>query len=159
MKTFCFAVLLATVTLGCSTTADPPESATSLSVADETAIRTVIDGFGQAFGANDVAGIVAYYADDFVGISSTALVGKSAAQDLFETFTFSSFDQTIMRLEGSGHLAYAWVEYKGEFTPPGGDPVIEQGNSLWVLRKNSEGVWQLVANGYQGAPISEPEEE
>jgi ketosteroid isomerase-like protein len=159
MKTICVAVLLAIVTLGCSRTAGTPEWAPNLSLANETAVRSVIDGFGQAFGSNDAAGVAAYQADDFVAIEPTALVGKNAAQEMFETVTLSSFDQTIMRIDGSGHLAYAWVEYEVGFTPPGGNAVIEQGNSLWVLKKNSEGVWQMVANCYKGEPISVPEGE
>ncbi|NNM05864.1 MAG: DUF4440 domain-containing protein [Gemmatimonadetes bacterium] len=159
MKTICVAVLLATVTVGCSRTAGTPEWAPNLSPADETAVRSVIDGFGQAFGSNDAAGVVAYYADDFVVIEPTASVGKSAAQETSGTITVSSFDQRIMRIDGSGHFAYAWVEYEVGFTPPGGNAVIEQGNSLFVLKKNSEGVWQMVANGYKGEPISVPEGE
>ena len=65
--------------------------------------------------------------------------------------TYTSINSTVMRLEGVGDLAYAWTTFEGRYNRADGAPWAQNGNSLWVLKKNADGRWQFVASGFRAA--------
>ena len=153
MKSFRFALLLTVALLGCSSPPQSVDSPAGLTAEDETAIRSILDGFDRAFAANDMTAAVTDYADDYVEMRSAAIVGREAAQEVYEAFTitFTATSSTVMRLEGVGNLAYAWTTFENRYDGADGAPRAQSGNTLWVLKKNPEGRWQVVASGFQAA--------
>jgi uncharacterized protein (TIGR02246 family) len=144
-------MLIAIVSAGCAPA--PAAGPAGLAPADETAIRAIIADWDRAWSMNDASAAVAHYADDYVEMRATAVVGRDAARAVYEGFavTYTSSTSTVKRLEGVGHLAYVWADYNARFTNSAGAARQQRGNLLWVLKKDDAGAWRIAASGSQAA--------
>ena len=157
MRQLRFLILFALVGTACSPSSKSASSGAEFTAEDEAAVRTVVDDFSRAWLANDYASVVALFTPDMVETLPVANVGRVAALERYKgfgvNFTSGTFD--VKRLEGSGSLAYAWVEFSGRYTTDSGNRGMESGNNLWVFRKGPDGKWEIAASAYQG--VSRPD--
>jgi uncharacterized protein (TIGR02246 family) len=150
MRVIGWALALTAGVLACAASDD---ATTALSAADEAAIRSLIDEWGNAWVAGDPGAVVALYTDDFVEARPTAVVGRQAILDSYQGFT-SSYTEvipTVRHVEGVGNLAYAFIEFQNRYTREDGSRRIQIGTGLWVLKKDSEGRWRFAASGWQSS--------
>ena len=122
----------------------------SLSAADEAAIRAVDDAWGKAATAGDGNAIAALYTDDAVLYPPMeAVVNGAAAKKYWTDFTagYSSEAQlTTSSVEGRGDLAYATGTYRMTVTPkkPGAKAMPpEEGKYVEVMKKQADGSWKI----------------
>ena len=157
MKQLRFLLLFALVGTACSPSARSASATAEFTADDESAIRGVVGQFERAWVANDYASVVALMAPDHVETLPVARVGREAALERFRGFgvDFVSGTFDVKRLEGSGGLAYALVEFSGRYTTDSGAGGTESGNDLWVFRKGPDGKWAIAASAYQG--VSRPD--
>jgi len=157
MKQLRFLLLFALVGTACSPSSRSASATAEFTADDETAIRELVDEFGRAWLADDYAGVVALFTPDHVETLPVASVGREAALERFQGYGvhFTSGTYDVRRLEGSGSLAYAWVEFNGRYTTASGDRRTQSGNDLWVFRKGPDGKWKMAASSYQG--VSRPD--
>jgi uncharacterized protein (TIGR02246 family) len=157
MRRLRFLLLLALACTACSSSSRTASAAAEFTADDETAIRTLVDEFSRAWLANDYASVVALFTPDMVETLPVARVGREAALERFRGFgvDFVSGTFDVKRLEGSGGLAYALVEFSGRYTTDSGAGGTESGNDLWVFRKGPDGKWAIAASAYQG--VSRPD--
>jgi uncharacterized protein (TIGR02246 family) len=157
MKQLRFLLLFALVGAACSPSSKAANAAAEFTADDESAIRGVVGQFERAWVANDYASVVALFTPDHVETLPVAGVGREAALERFKgsgvNFTEGTYD--VKRLEGSGDLAYAWVEFNGRYATASGDKRTQSGNNLWVFKKGPDGKWALAASAYQG--VSRPD--
>jgi uncharacterized protein (TIGR02246 family) len=157
MRQLRFLLLFALVCTACSPSSNTASAAPQFTADDEAAVRTVVDEVGRAWVANDYASVVALFTPDMVETLPVASVGREAALERFKgyglNFTAGKYD--VKRLEGSGSLAYAWVEFNGRYTTDSGVGGMESGNNLWVFKKGLDGKWEIAASAYQG--VSKPD--
>ncbi|MCG6954954.1 MAG: DUF4440 domain-containing protein [Gemmatimonadetes bacterium] len=157
MKQLRFLLLFALVGAACSPSSKAANAAAEFTADDESAIRGVVGQFERAWLANDYASVVALMVPDHVETLPVAGVGREAALERYQGFgvSFTSGTYDVKRLEGSGDLAYAWVEFNGRYTTDSGVGGMESGNNLWVFRKGPDGKWAIAASSYQG--VSKPD--
>lgn len=137
----------------CAPSEAPPEPPAGLSADDEASIRALVDEWDRAWEANDPSRVVALLSDDYVEALATAVVGREAALERYRSFTqtYDMVRSTVMRLEGEGDLAYAWIEFNGRYARADGTRMEQRGNVLWVLRREEDGNWRFIASGFQAA--------
>ncbi len=114
-----------------------------------------------AFRARDPARIAALYAEDAVfftpgrsPVVGREAVGRVMAEDLEDPgFSLELADQET-RVSASGDLACTRGTFRASFTnPQTGEVQTIGGNYLQVLRKNSDGSWEIVEDiSSPGAP-------
>lgn len=148
--TRCAIVLLAAMSLACSTEADAPTSPQPFTAADDAAIRSLIAEWDRAWAAGDYEAVVAMYTEDYVEILANAVEGPEGALARYQNFTitYSETSSEVRRLEGRGDLAYAWVSFGGRFMNADGERRVQSGNSLWVLKRDAEGEWRFAATAF-----------
>lgn len=113
---------------------------------DEHAIRDLIEAWMTASRAGDTATVLSLMTDDVVFmVPGREPFGKQA-------FAESSKGMQGMTLEGSadirelevlGDWAYVRNFIDITITPPGGKPTRRSGYTLTILRKGTDGKWQL----------------
>jgi uncharacterized protein (TIGR02246 family) len=152
MKKLCPALCLTVAVVGCAPAPDAPDA---LTAEDEAAIRSLISDWDASWTDGDPTTTAPLYADDYVEMRATAVVGREAAQEMisgfWESITYSDVSSTVMRLQGLGDLAYAWTEIDNRYTTEDGERRIQRGNVLWVLKKDASGHWRFAAGGFQAA--------
>ena len=120
--------------------------------ADVAAIQALTEAWCTAVEANDVAGIVALYADDIVRMAPDvpAVRGKQAIEEIyrgvFELFSVG----LIWPVEGTEEIIVAdgWAFHLSEYilktTPKaGGETTEERGKIIEILRQQPDGSWML----------------
>ena len=146
-------IVLSIALMSCAPAPPAEQGSAPLTPEDEAAIRGLVSGFDAAFMADDMAAVTALYADDYVEMRPTALEGRDRALEAYRrsTNTYSFVASTVRRIEGSGSLAYVWVEFEGRFSREDGSQRLQNGNTLWVARKGPDGTWRFAASGFQSA--------
>jgi len=113
---------------------------------DERAIRDLVATWMAASQAGDVATVLGLIADDVVFmVPGRKPFGKDA-------FAAASQSMKNVRFEGSydireikvlGDWAYLRNHLTVSVTPPGGEPMRHAGDTLSILRRQSDGKWVL----------------
>jgi ketosteroid isomerase-like protein len=147
-------LLMVVAAIAACTPADTTTTeAAGLSAADETAIRTLIrtaytpENWGNCGSWNDFTA-----PDIFV---ANARGDEGVAEDVAgcEQFltnnplTFSSMTPTVLRVEGSGNIAYALTRFEARYETADGFLGTQSGHALWVMRRGDDGGWLRVAHG------------
>lgn len=149
-------LVLAIALAACMAQADTDmstQTGAALSAADEAAVRSVIQGaytaenWGNCGSWTDITS-----PDIFV---ANARGDEGIAEDIAgcEQFmantplTYSAMTPTVLRVEGSGDLAYAVTAYEARYETPDGFLGTQAGHVLWVLRRGDDGAWLRVAHG------------
>ncbi len=115
--------------------------------ADERAIRDLVDSWMTATEAGDTATVLGLMTDDVVFmVPDQEPFGKAAFEStsaaLEDVHIEGSVD--IQELEVVGDWAYLRTYIEMTMTPTdGGDTVRRSGNTLTILRKESDGRWRL----------------
>lgn len=113
---------------------------------DEDAIRELVETWMSASKAGDLATILDLMADDVLFMTASGEpFGKDQFRHDFETMKAAMFDGRASIEEIRVAADWAWVRNHIDLTitPPGGLPIRRSGYSLTILRKGSDGRWQL----------------
>lgn len=125
------------------------EEPAGLSAEDEAAIRALVEQWDRNV-VEDFSNNADLFTDDYVEMRSTGVEGKEAARELYAGFgsDWSESVTTVRELEGRGDLAYMWVSFTGRYANADGERRLQNGNSLWVLRKGTDGQWRFSRSGF-----------
>jgi uncharacterized protein (TIGR02246 family) len=96
----------------------------------------------------DVEGLLALTADDVVFLTpGNQPVGREQFADgLRAVFAKARIEpkQTIKEIQTFADVGYAWSELSVDLTPKDGGPKVHnQGHTLTVFRRSTQGVWQI----------------
>lgn len=118
---------------------------------DEAAIRAVLAEWDRLASANDWIATTEYMTEDYVEARPTAVEGRQAARERYEAMSvqYSAMQSTVKKIEGSGDLAYVYSSFEGRYTRDDGSQVSQRGNSLWVMKRTTEGEWRVAGSGWQ----------
>jgi uncharacterized protein (TIGR02246 family) len=113
---------------------------------DERAIRDLVATWMAASQAGDVATVLGLMADDVVFmVPGREPFGKeafaAASQSMKDVRFEGSYD--IREIKVAGDWAYLHNYITISITPPGGESVRRAGDTLSILRKQSDGKWVL----------------
>jgi len=117
---------------------------------DEAAIREILQRNEVSWNAADPEAVLEDYADDIVQMppEEPAIDGKEALRASWREFldaNTSAWDLTVEDIEISGDLAFARGGYTATTTEKDdGEVEEEEGNSVFVLRRGSDGTWRIV---------------
>jgi ketosteroid isomerase-like protein len=107
---------------------------------DQAQIRERSDAFVKAFNGNDVAQVLAFYAENsvFMPPNQPIIRGKDALKTFYDDLLKSG--ATNLRLEvtevsGHGPLAYQNGTYEMDLKPASGTPTRDRGKYVFILRK------------------------
>jgi len=135
---------------GFALTACTPAPPMSDPAADLAAITAVREGYAAAFKAGDAAKVASYLTADAYDMENAmeTMVGSQA----FETGLRGMMEQfaadiaiTSEKTDVSGDLAYDRGKYRTALTPKaGGNPMVEEGRYLVVLKRQADSSWKLV---------------
>jgi len=122
---------------------------------DERAIRDADAATLKAAQANDVDRAVANYADDGDWLPPNAPIvhGKTAIRAGWAKLIGNpgfTIDWQINKVEigRAGDLAYTIYTYQMSLDGPNGKPITDQGKDMAVWKKQSDGVWKMVADTF-----------
>jgi uncharacterized protein (TIGR02246 family) len=120
--------------------------------ADVAAIQALVEAWGAAIEAGDVAGVVALYTDDIVRMSpdAPAIRGKQAIEAIylgvFEQFSVG----LIWPVEGTEEIIVAddWAFHLSEYTlkvtpKAGGETIEERGKIIEICQQQPDGSWKF----------------
>jgi len=130
--------------------AEVSRPATPSTAQDEAAIREILQRNEDSWNAADPEAVLKDYAEDIVQMppEEPAIVGKEALRASWREFldkNTSVWDLTTEDIQISGDLAFA----RGAFTSSNtekedGEVEEEEGNTVFVLRRESDGTWRIV---------------
>lgn len=136
-------------------------SNTSLTAADQSAIRQLVDAQLKAANARDWAAWAAVYAQDAILLppNGPSVQGRPAIQAWLAMLPpTSDFRFQEAELDGRADLAYVRGTYSLMITLPGATaPVKEQGKFLQIYRKEADNAWKLARDSFSpDAPLTMP---
>jgi len=119
--------------------------------ADLAAIAAVRDGYAAAFKAGDAARVASYLTADANDMENgiETMVGAAAVEAGLKGMMAEMASQDIVitseKADVEGDLAYDRGTYRTTMmAKAGGDPVIDEGRYLVVLRRQADSSWKLV---------------
>ncbi len=142
-------ILLLTVgVLACAPAGDAPPAFTP---EDDAAIRALIDEWARTWVDGDTEATVALLTEDYFEARSTAIDSRAAALERYAPFSgsYTQVTPTVLRVEGVGDLAHAWMGFENRYTTEEGERRIQTGNGLWVVKRMPDGQWRFAASGWQ----------
>lgn len=152
-----FAAVLCTAILGCATPQAPAEAGRGHSAAHQADEQAILDLEQRVFDAQisgDLDAWLGLFADDAIVMvpNLPALTGKAAIRKwnapYFEQFHLHE-ESDEREVEVAGDWAYIRAHWTWTLTPKsGGEPVIDTGNSIWILRRQSDGSWKIARGIY-----------
>jgi uncharacterized protein (TIGR02246 family) len=113
---------------------------------DEKAIRELIDKWMAASRSRDLETVLSLMADDVVFmVPGKEPFGKEAFSATSREMANATIDGTseIQELKVLGDWAWLRNRLRITVTPPNGEPMVQSGYTLTILRKNSSGTWLL----------------
>ena len=117
---------------------------------DEQAIRDLVALWHSATAKGDVDTVLGLMAEDvvFLVAGKEPMRGRGAFEQslraLLKQYRIESWGE-IQEIEVSGSLAYSWAKLKVQVIPlSGGTAPVREGNTLSILRKESQGSWMIV---------------
>lgn len=148
------ALALAGFAVACAPASEPPADAPEFTAEDEAAIRGMWDVWGEAWVNEDVDALVSLVTPDYVEARATALVGPDALGEMIQNTNadYTSIETTVERVEGDGDLAWAWVSGTNRYMRrQQGDHRVQNWNSVWILKRGSDGEWRFAGTGWGAA--------
>lgn len=150
-----FALSLFLITLACIVTSCAP-SGTSDSLASGAATIQALDEQWSATAArNDLAGTVAFYADDAVLLPPNAPIAKDAKSireswaTLLSPNTALSWKVSKAEVAKSGELGYIYGTYQLSIKDPKlGSSFNDTGKLVEIWKKQSDGKWKCIVDTY-----------
>lgn len=137
---------LALLTGSCAPTAAPDVRAT-----EEAAIRATDEQWSATAAKNDLAGTVAFYADDAVMLPPNAPIAKDAKgihdawAGLLNPHTALSWKLTKVEVAKSGELGYLYGTYELSMQEP---VVHDTGKMVEVWKKQADGKWKCIVDTF-----------
>ena len=132
--------------------------------ADIQAIKDIVADCNAAANASDADRVLVHYADDAVVMPANAPadIGKEVIQAKARQVYGEATPQeelVVEDVEISGDLAVARVTWSGIFTPNDGSKPWEQnGNWIWVFKKQSDGVWKVTYSIWTNETLVRPQQ-
>ena len=127
---------------------------------DEQAVRDLVGLWHRATAAGDVDTILGLMTDDVVFLvpGQPPMRGRSAFERglraLLERNRIESTGE-VQEVEVSGNLAYCWTKLTVRVVPlAGGNQMVRAGNTLSILRRQSNGSWAMTRDANLLAPTS-----
>jgi len=130
---------------------------------DAAAIQKLDEQWSATAAKNDLAGTVAFYADDAVLLPPNAPVATSAKAirdswaGLLGPNTAVSWKVTKAEVAKSGELGYLYGTYELSIRDPkGGLPVHDTGKLVEIWKKQADGNWKCIVDTYNSdlpAPV------
>lgn len=146
----------------CSAPPSAPPS-TTFTDADRAAIEALADVYFQGLVDEDWTAAASVFAEDAVRMMSSGNVtqGRSALEDMVRSIgdrglDFLGYDLANITIEGSGDLAYRWMDFDLHEMVPGRDgPTTTYGKQLSVMERQPDGSWRIVASTFHPRPSEE----
>lgn len=143
------------ITLAILTSSCGPPAAVDNRAADAAAIQALDEQWSAAAARNDLAGTLAFYADDAVVLSPNAPIAadQKSIHDLWAAMlgpnTALSWKATKAEVAKSGELGYLYGTYEDSVKDPkGGPPIHDIGKTVEVWKKQADGKWKCVVDAY-----------
>ena len=168
MSTLFRRVLAPCVILAAACSAPPADPSTQASTApfteaDRAAVEELADVYFQGLVDEDWAAAASVFAEDAVRMMSSGNVtqGRSALEAMVRGIgerglDFLDYDIANVTIEGSGDLAYRWMDFDLHEMVPGRDgPTTTYGKQLSVIQRQSGGSWRIVASAFHPRPAPE----
>jgi ketosteroid isomerase-like protein len=128
-----------------------PTAAPDMRAAEEAAIRATDEQWSATAAKNDLAGTVAFYADDAVMLPPNAPISRDAKAihdswaGLLTPHTTLSWKVTKVEVAKSGELGYLYGTYELSMQ----DPVVhDTGKMVEVWKKQTDGKWKCIVDTY-----------
>ena len=124
---------------------------------DDSDVKNAFQKYAADWNNENLEGVFSFIAEDFVQMppNQPSFIGKKAIMADWKQYMAeytSKWEPTITDLTVSGDLAYL----RGPFfetrkSRSSGEVTTQKGNSVWVLRRNSQGEWKLILELWFGA--------
>lgn len=141
-------IISAFLTTSCS-------SSTDTRAAEEAAIKTLDEQWSATAAKNDLAGTVAFYAEDAVLLPPNAAMAKDpkAIRDSWAALlgpnTAVSWKVSKVEAAKSGDLGYVYGAYQLSIKDlKGGPPVTDTGKLVEIWKKQPDGKWKCIVDAY-----------
>jgi uncharacterized protein (TIGR02246 family) len=114
--------------------------------------------FAAALNAKDAKAAAALYTEDAVLIppGEPILKGRPAIEDYWrgaiESAGIREVSVETMDARSSGSLGYETGSFVLTFDGPGGEPVVERGRYVELLRRESDGTWRSTHGFWNASP-------
>src|SRR6185369_18089835 len=122
---------------------------------DASAIQALDEQWSATAARNDLAGTIAFYADDAVLLPPNAPIAtdqKSIRESwaaLLGPNTAVSWKVAKAEVAKSGELGYLYGTYSLSITDPqGGPPVHDTGKLVEIWKKQADGSWKCIVDTY-----------
>ena len=132
-----------------------PSTTVGSRAAEAAAIQRLDEQWSATAARNDVAGTVAFYADDAVLLPPNAPIAtnqKSIRQSwavLLGPNTAVSWKISKVEVAKSGELGYLYGTYELSIKDPkGGPPVHDTGKLVEIWKKQTDGKWKCIVDTY-----------
>jgi ketosteroid isomerase-like protein len=146
------------------TTSCAPSTAIDSRAADAAAIQALDEQWSATAARNDLAGTVAFYADDAVLLPPNAPIAsdrKSIRESwaaLLGPNTAVSWKVSKAEAAKSGELGYLYGTYQLSIKDPKGGPAFsDTGKLVEIWKKQSNGKWKCIVDTYNSDVPAAPE--
>jgi ketosteroid isomerase-like protein len=152
MRTALFLFLLTSAFLNVSCA---PSASVDSRAADAAAIQALDEQWSATAARNDLAGTVAFYADDAVLLPGNAPIAKDQKSiraswaGLLGPNTVVSWKVSKVEVAKSGELGYLYGTYELSIKDAkGGPPVRDIGKLVEIWKKQADGKWKCIVDTY-----------
>ena len=117
-------------------------------------LRAFEEAYREAIDRKDIEGILQFYSPDLITVTQGEPIqyGKDwlrpLMQELYQEYDFHE-EFKLDNIKIIGDRVVATLQYSQKMTPlQGGQPVIQTGKGVCVLKKSDSGTWQFEWNSY-----------
>lgn len=114
--------------------------------------RDVTQKFGEAFNRGDLDAAVEFYTDDatFLHPNVEIVSGKHAIKEFFEAgrafLGLKRLNFEILESDYNGNLAYERGIIQIDMEPEGGQPIVDKGKYVVVMKRQADGSWKVAVD-------------
>jgi len=130
---------------------------------DIQAIEQLFEGFAKAFTDGDVETLRSFYTDDVLVIppGQKSVSGRDAVVDQLWSPVFDAFDVDaelpIDEIQAEHEWRFVRGTYRLRLVPAGGgEPLVEEGRYIDMVRKDADGVWKIARAIWNVAESRDP---
>jgi len=115
-------------------------------------IRDVTKRYAEAFNRGDLDAAVEFYTDDatFLHPNVEIVSGKQAIREFFEAgrvfLGLKRLDFEIIESAHDGDLAYERGIIRIHMEPSGGQPTVDKGKYVVVMKRGGDGLWRVAVD-------------
>jgi uncharacterized protein (TIGR02246 family) len=120
-----------------------------LSSRDESAIRASSDAFGKAVVARNAKALTEFYTSDaaLYPPGETMVKGRVAIEACLSALPpMKDFSLRILRMDGSGDVAYVQGTYTMTMSAPGAETAQASGYYVEIRRRQADGRWLIAVH-------------